>query len=140
MIVTDASIWVSHLVRPDVHHATSRRWLRAAVNQGTVIVAPVLLLAEVAGAIARRTGDAALGHKSLDHILSTPNLRLVYADSELGILAARLAADQRLRGADSFYAAVAYHLGIPLVSWDQEQLDRVVELVGTFTPETAPDL
>ena len=135
MIVIDASVWVSHLITQEVHHSVSRRWLTAIVNRGEIIAAPALVLAEVAGAIARRTGDTNLGHKALNHILSTPELRLVYTDSELGLLAAQLAADQHLRGSDALYVAVAYHLGIPLVSWDQEQIDRVTDLIKAYTPE-----
>lgn len=134
MIVTDASIWVSHLIAQEINHSVSRRWLTKIVKQGEVIAAPALLLAEVAGAIARRTGDPDLGHRALDHILSTPELRLVYTDSDLGMLAARLAADQRLRGSDALYVAVAYHLRIPLVSWDREQIDRVTNLIKAYTP------
>ena len=133
-IVTDASVWVSHLIAQDVHHSASRRWMTEMVDHGAVIAAPALLLAEVAGAIARRTGDADLGQKALNHILSTPDLRLVYTDSELGMLAARLAASQGLRGADALYVAVAYHLKIPLVSWDQEQIDRVNDLITAYMP------
>jgi len=135
MIVTDASVWVSHLIAQEVHHAVSRRWLTTIVQSNTSIAAPALLLAEVGGAIARRTADAGLGHQAISHILSTPNLRLVYTDSELGILAADLAADQRLRGADAMYVAVAQRLGIPLISWDQEQVTRASGVVMAYMPD-----
>ncbi len=135
MIVTDASVWVSHLIAQEVHHAISRRWLTAVVHSNTVIAAPALLLAEVGGAIARRTGDADLGHQAVNHILSTPNLRLVYTDSSLGMLAADLAADWRLRGADAMYVAVAQRLKIPLVSWDQEQLARAAGAITAYMPD-----
>ena len=65
MIVTDASVWVSHLITQEVHHAVSRRWLTAVVHSRSIIAAPALLLAEVGGAVARRTGDAALGHQAI---------------------------------------------------------------------------
>ncbi len=135
MIVTDASVWVSHLTTQELHHTVSRRWLTTVVYGNTVIVAPALLLAEVGGAIARRTGDADLGHQAVKHILSTPNLRLVYTDSELGMLAADLAAVQRLRGADAMYVAVARRLNIPLVSWDQEQVTRAAGVVTAYMPD-----
>jgi predicted nucleic acid-binding protein len=134
VIVTDASVWVSHLISQDFHHAISRRWLTEVVKGGAVIAAPALLLAEVAGAIARRTRDSDLGHRAVKHILSTPGLRLVHTDSELSMLAAQLAASQRLRGADALYVAVAHHLEIPLVSWDQEQTGRVAGLITAYTP------
>ena len=135
MIVTDASVWVSHLTTHEVHHTVSRRWLTAVVYSNTIIAAPALLLAEVGGAIARRTGDADLGHQAVNHILSTPNLRLVYTDSELGTLAADLAVDQQLRGADAMYVAVAHRLRIPLVSWDQEQVTRASGVVMAYMPD-----
>jgi len=134
VIVPDASVWVSLLIPGEVHHAASRRWFTEVVGGGTAIVAPAILLAEVAGAIARRAGETELAHRAVAHILSTPNLRLVTTDRELGTLAARLAAQQRLRGADAMYVAVAYRLQIPLVSWDQEQLARAPDLVPATTP------
>jgi hypothetical protein len=69
------------------------------------------------------------------HILTTPNLRLVYSDKELGLLAARLTVDQRLRGADATYVAVARWLNIPLVTGDQERLDRASAADSVQTPE-----
>ena len=134
MIVTDASVWVSHLIAQEIHHQVSRDWLTAVVRSGTLIVAPALLLAEVGGAIARRTGDAKLGHQAVNHILSTPNLRLVYTDAETGKLAANLAVEQKLRGADALYTAVALRLTIPLVSWDQEQIARAAAIVTSHQP------
>lgn len=134
MIVTDASVWVSHLIAQEVHHAVSRQWLTAVVHSKTIIVAPALLLAEVGGAIARRTDDIALGRQAIQHILSTPTLRLVYTDAKLGLLAAELAAGRRLRGADAFYVAVAVQLKAPLVSWDNEHLSRIPGLVTAYTP------
>ena len=137
MIVTDASVWVSHLIAHEIHHAFSRRWLTAVVQSRTIIAAPALLLAEVGGAVARRTGDAALGHQAVQHILSTPNLRLVYTDAKLALLAAELAAAQRLRGADALYVAVAVQLKAPLVSWDNEHLSRAPDLLTAYTPDAA---
>lgn len=135
MIVTDASIGVSHLIAQEIHHAVSRRWLTAVVHSNTVIAAPALLLAEVGGAIARRTGDADLGRQAVNHILSTLNLRLVYTDSDLGMLAADLAAEQRLRGADAMCVAVAQRLKIPLISWDQEQVARASGAITAYMPD-----
>lgn len=134
MIIVDASVWLSYLVESDVYHATSRRWLSQVLAEGEAIAAPVLLLAEVGGAIAQQTGDPALGQKAIDRLLAIPNLRLVSLDHGLGIQAARVAATQRLRGADAAYVAVAAALGVALVSWDREQLERA-EIVTGIRPE-----
>ncbi|MFW5943585.1 MAG: PIN domain-containing protein, partial [Chloroflexota bacterium] len=88
----------------------------------------------VAGAIVRRTDDTDLGHKVVDHVLSTPNLHLVNLDKELGKLAAQLAAEHRLRGADAIYVAVAHRLQVPLISWDREQVERAKAVIIARTP------
>lgn len=97
-MVVDASVWVSALVPVDVHHAASRRWLEARLQEGAPLIAPVILLAEVGGAIARRTGDAALGRQAAGMLLAFPTLRLTPVDDRLGGEAALLAARLRLRG------------------------------------------
>ncbi|MCS7350620.1 MAG: PIN domain-containing protein [Anaerolineae bacterium] len=134
----DASVWVSRLVPQDVHYEASRRWLEVRVAAGDLLVAPVLLLAEVAGAIARRTGAPELGHRAVEGLLRVPNLRLVSLDRRLGRKMARLAADLRLRGADAAYVALAVHLGLPLVTWDQEQALRVALRIPVLTPDQDP--
>lgn len=134
MTVVDASIWVSRLVTADVHHASSRRWLEQYTASGGVLIAPVLLLAEVAGAIARRTGRPQVAHQAVRHLLRLPRFRLVAVDGRLAQAAAQLAADLGLRGADAVYVATAQQLNVPLVTWDNEQQTRT----GTVILARAP--
>ena len=134
MIVVDASVWVSRLVPQDVHYEASHRWLERYMADGGQLVAPILLMVEVAGAIARRTGEPALAQRAVDNLMYVPALRLVPMDHRLGMVATRLAGDLRLRGADAVYVAVAHHLNIPLVTWDREQRERGGELVVVCTP------
>ena len=137
MIVVDASVWVSHLLAQDVNHAPSRRWLAGVVNEGEAIAVPGLLLAEVAGAVARRTADPQLGHRAAEHVSATPGLRLVPGEPQLALAAAELAADLQLRGPDAVYVAVAQRLNIPLVTWDREQLARTAGVIAAYTPAQA---
>mgnify|MGYP001278401041 CR=1 FL=1 len=134
MIVLDASVWVSYLLPPDANHAVTYRWLSDRLREGEVIVAPVLLLAEVAGAIARQTNQPLLGQKTIDRLLSVSNLRLIGLDHAAALRAARIAAERQLRGADAIYAATAAALNIPLVSWDCQQLARAGEIVLAHAP------
>jgi predicted nucleic acid-binding protein len=131
----DASVWVARLVPRDVHHDASRLWLEAYVARGGSLISPILLLAEVAGAIARRTGDADLGTRAVEQILRVPKIGLVPTDPRLGKLAAQLAADLGLRGADAAYVGLAYHLSVPLVTWDPQQQERASLLVVVHTPD-----
>ena len=132
--VVDASIWVSRLVSADVHHPVSETWLETFVGGGGQCVAPVLLLAEVAGAISRRTTEARLGQAVLKLLLRMPALRIVNVERRLGTSAAQLAADLGLRGADAVYVALARQLKVPLITWDQEQLDRTGTIIVAHQP------
>ena len=134
MTVVDASVWVSRLVPRDVHHAASRRWLEERAAGGDLVISPTLLLAEVAGAISRRTGHADLAYEAVQMLLRLTELRLVPLDGRLGRSAAQLAAAIGLRGADAVYVATAHHLNVPLVTWDREQQVRADRLVAVQSP------
>ena len=135
MAVVDASVWVARLLRTDSFYEKSRDWLGKFFLKGGFLISPGLLLAEVSGALARRTGNPNLGQEALSLLMYLPGLQLVPIDPPLAESAAMLAADLRLRGADAFYVTVAYQLHIPLVTWDREQLERAGEIISTYTPE-----
>lgn len=129
MTVVDASVWVSSLVPADRHHAFSRDWLEHQDRSGRFVIGPALLLPELAAAISRRTGRPRFAHEAVRRLLRIAALRLVALDYELATEAARLAADLRLRGADSVYVAVAHRLHLPLLTLDAEQRDRAARVV-----------
>jgi predicted nucleic acid-binding protein len=137
MYVVDASVWVSIFVGYDAYHTASRQWLDAQVAQGSLIVAPTLALAEIAGAVARRTSHGALGMRSVSAVLRLPITRLVSVDFELARLGAETAAHLSMRGADAVYVALAQRLAVPLVTWDKEQLARGSREAQVLTPEEA---
>lgn len=133
-MVIDASVMVSRLVARDVNHDASRRWLDGHVAAGGLVVAPALLLPEIVGAIARRTGRRRLARRAIAAVLRLPELRLVAIDAELAEVAARLASDLQLRGADAVYVATAARLRLPLVTWDAEQRERGAARVAVVVP------
>ncbi len=134
-MVVDASVVVSRLVPHDVHHDASRRWLRRYIDGGGVVIAPALLLPEVAGAVARRTGVPRLARRAVDAVLRLPGLRLISVDDALARAGARIAARLRVRGGDALYVAAAAELRLPLVTWDMEQRERAAGLVDVRVPE-----
>jgi predicted nucleic acid-binding protein len=133
--VIDASVWVSRLVPLDVFHTPSRLWLSKHAAAGGLLVSPVLLPIEVAGAISRRTGERQLAHQALETLMRAPALRIVPLDSRLGRAAAALAADLGLRGADGVYVALARALNLPLLTWDEDQRHRAGHIIAAYTPE-----
>lgn len=120
MITVDASVWVAAMEARDRFHADSVAFLRALARQDERPVAPALILAEVGGAIARRSGQAEAGARAVRILGTHPRLRLLACDEALMRHAAVLAAERRLRGADAVYAATAAVTGSALVTWDAE--------------------
>ena len=129
-IVLDASVWVSRLVSQDEFHAAVKSWMEKQREAGIQFISPALLLAEVGGAISRRTGDPALAKRAITQLENLPGLRLVEMDNDLVHEAAILAAELGLRGADSIYVAVANQLDLPLVTFDVDQRQRAQERIA----------
>lgn len=134
-MVVDASVVVSRLVPHDVHHEASRRWPTRHLAGSGLVIAPALLLPEVASAVARRTGEPRLARRAVDAMLRVPGLRLVPVDDVLARMAARLARRLRAREADAIYITAAATLRLPLVTWDIEQRDRAARLVEVLVPD-----
>ena len=88
MIEIDASVWISFLVQQDVNHPITQPWLTRVLTSGEIIVAPILLLSEVGGAIARRLDRSEWGEKAVRQLLSVPTLRLVNITHASGIQSA----------------------------------------------------
>jgi predicted nucleic acid-binding protein len=133
-VVIDASVWVSFLLPRDVNHLAAQVWLNAHVNSGGYIVAPLMLAVETGSAISRVVRDAAFAHSAVSDTYSFPYLSLQGIDQALIDEATNVAVTFRLKGSDSIYVALAKQLGVPLVSFDQEQLSRPASIIATIRP------
>jgi predicted nucleic acid-binding protein len=137
MFVIDASVYVSRLRREEAHHAESARLFEVVAARSVSVLCPEILLPEVAAALARGLDDTEYAYRPAIHLRVLPGHRFVALDQALSGLAARLAAECRLRGCDAIYAALARREGIPLVTWDEQQRERAVPAVETLTPPEA---
>jgi len=133
-MVLDASVWVAALIKKEQHHAESALFLSRLVQDRRTAYVPVLVLAEVAGAIARQSRDAARAETGLRFLRTQGWLSIQPLTESQGETAAAIAAQQFLRGADAVYAALARQLGTALVTWDMELVERAAAVVPTFTP------
>lgn len=124
-IVVDASVWVARLVSEDAFYEPVKKWMSERVDTEDQFLAPSLLLAEVGGAISRRT-TSALGMDAVEQLQDLSSLQLIEMEHSLIQEAAQLAAELGLRGADSVYVAVAARLGVPLVTLDADQREKSV--------------
>lgn len=133
-VVLDASVWVSRLLPQDSNHQLASAWVDAHILNGGTFAAPTLLVIEVSASVSRRTKNVADAHAAIRQLNGLSIMRLVQIDQSLANEAAALAADLGIRGADATYVALARQLGIPLVSFDHEQLMLAKNLIQTIHP------
>lgn len=137
MYTIDASVWVNGFDQREPGHVASHQLLELVRAQGLPIIEPMLVLAEVAGAISRTRQDPARAQAFAAALGQLPNVTVVPLDTALGQRALELAAQHGLRGADAVYAAVARHTASTLISLDNEHLTRLADIVRVQTPEEA---
>lgn len=130
----DASVFLNGFNPAEEGHATSLAFLAQLQAQAVPVIAPTLLLPEVAAAIGRGQDNADLARQFAESLSRLPHLVLVALDESLARQAVEAAAQYRLRGADAVYVAVALRFGCPLVTLDREQHDRAAEALQTFYP------
>ena len=80
-------------------------------------------------------GDSLLSGKLVNLIKNFPGMTQISLDLPLALRAAEIAIENRLRGADAVYVAVARDYDAILVSWDEEMLERCPESVLAMSPE-----
>lgn len=137
MYTVDASVWVNGFDQRESGHKTSRQVLERLRAQAIPIFEPMLVLAEVAGAISRTRQDPARAEAFAITLGQLPNVTILPLDEALGQQALALAAQHGLRGADAVYAAVAQQAGCTLISLDHEHLTRLAGLISVQTPAVA---
>ena len=139
MFVVDASVWVARYVADDVHHAGARQWIFDTVSRGLDVFEPSIVLPELAGAVARRTGNARYGVSAATELIALPGIDMVPVDTQLARLSAELAASLGLRGADAAYVATAVEQEAVLITLDQEMMSRAASVVPSSGPVGTPD-
>ena len=134
MVTVDASVWVAIDADDEEAAGECRDFLASVLARRQEVHQPTLTVVEVCAAVARRTGDEALSREAGARLLRFPSLTVHPLDLEASGLAAALAAEARLRGADAVYAATARRHGTVLVTLDRELLERSSQQVTTATP------
>lgn len=133
MPIVDASVYVAFFKADEVQHVPSRRWLRTASRSDEPIFSPAILLPEVASALGRGLGDTGLADYAVGLLRSRRFGELLPVTHALSARASKIAAEQRLRGCDAVYVALAQQLGMELVTFDRDQLERGAAVVVTRT-------
>jgi predicted nucleic acid-binding protein len=95
---------------------------------------PEIVLAEIAAAISRGTGQMALALRLTAALRRVPYFQFVAVGRDLGDLAAEIAASYQIRGCDAVYAALAQQQGAILITLDRQQRERVPEHIVARSP------
>ncbi len=130
----DASVFLNAFNPKEAGHEGSLRFLAYLQAQAIPIVAPTLMLPEVAATVARGRGEPELAREFAATLARLPHLVLVTLDESLANLAVQVAAEHRLRSSDAVYATVALRFGSTLVTLDVEQHERVIRALPTRYP------
>ena len=138
MAVIDASVYVALINAREKDHASSWAWFERAQAVQEPLVAPVILLAEVAAALSRGVGDSGLAHQVVHQLKHSGVIDLIPVTLAVAEQAAAITVDHRIRGCDAVYVALAAQLGDCLVTLDRQQLERAIAIVDAREPWAAP--
>jgi predicted nucleic acid-binding protein len=133
-VTIDASVFVSAFSPAEKAYGDSKAFMTRVRDSSAPVIVPTLVLPEVAAAISRGQGKPELGIAFALELVNFPNLVLVDVDQGTARLAAETAAHHRLRGSDAVYAAVALRFGSLLVTLDQEQSERLKDVLSVRSP------
>jgi predicted nucleic acid-binding protein len=137
MYTFDANIFVRDLDTSHTHYPACHMLLERVQTAATPIIDPLIVLAEIAGAISRELHDPMRGRIYVGLLRTLPNLQLVALDDALADAAAEIAADLGLRGMDAIYVATARRHGCTFVTLDEEPLRRAGAIIPVSTPAQA---
>ncbi len=137
IFVVDASVHLNALNPAEAGSVESQALLERLFGKPWPVISPTLLLVEVAAAVTRVFDDSTRGLAVAEAVRGLPGQVWVSLDENLAREAARLAAEHRLRGADSVYAAVAHRYGATLITLDRQQLERLPPDLPALTPARA---
>ena len=133
-VTIDASVFVSAFTPTEPAHQASKAFMLNVREQSVPIIVPILILPEISAALSRGQGKPALGLSFVQELRNFPNTTFVDINENIADLAVDIAANNRLRGSDAVYAAVALRFGTELITLDREQLDRLPKVLSVREP------
>ncbi len=135
-LIVDASVFIAAFRPREGQHRTARELLDTCIKVRTEFNEPAHLLPEVLGALAR-TGSPTIAEQVVRNYREQAELTLLPIDLQLAQMAGDIAVQQKIKGCDAIYIALAALLSIPLVTLAKEQRERAPDDVEVLTPELA---
>jgi predicted nucleic acid-binding protein len=138
LYVADASVFVSSYIASDSNYTASFNWISKCFANNIQLYVPVIAVVEISGSISRVSGNVSAGLGAITDLTSLALLSIDMPDEPRVLEIARLATTLQLRGMESFYVELAKRLGVPLITWDKEQLTKTSSAIKAYTPLTVP--
>jgi predicted nucleic acid-binding protein len=101
-------------------HRASRKFMLGVRKQSIPISVPFLVLPEISAGLARGRSKPEAVKAFVLELRNLPHIAFVDLDESVANLAVDIAADNRLRGSDAVYGAVALRFGAELITLDKE--------------------
>lgn len=133
-LTVDASVFVNALSPDENGSDESAEFVSRLKHEGVVLIQPTLFIPEVVASITRKQDSTSIGLEILQELKKISRLTLVSLDDDFADFASEVAANNRLRGSDAVYAAVALRYGTELITLDKEQLDRLPKVLTVRSP------
>lgn len=134
MAIIDSSIYVASINQHEEFHERSLEWFHQAIAAKLPLLAPAILLAEVAAAIGRGQDDVVLAHRAVSLLRNSRLIHLHPVSIALAESAGRIAGERQIRGCDAVYVALALQLSQPLVTLDRQQARRSSGMIQVIEP------
>lgn len=133
-MVVDASVLVALFHADEPYHQVTRNWFIQTTSANIEISTSVIALPEIAAAISRGKGNLLRAQQIYSLITQANVISLVPVSQQLAEQAADIAATCQIRGCDAIYVALAQKLNQPLVTLDNQQLQRAKSVIHTRKP------
>lgn len=133
-VTVDASVFVNALSPDEEGSDESAEFITRLRQDGVALLQPTLFITEIAASMARKHESTEIALEVLRDLKKFPNLKLIDLDTDFADFAGEVAANNRLRGSDAVYAAVALRFGTELITLDREQLQRLPKVVAVRSP------
>ena len=131
-ICLDSSVIVTALRKQEKSHLAAKDVLRKVKDGSHIAIEPYTVLIEVTAALKRRTGSKELALRVRNDLLAINTIRFMGFDAESAADAAEIAAEIGVRGMDAIVIQVAKEFDIPLVTLDQEMLEKAKLVVDVM--------
>ena len=133
-VTIDPSVFVNAFSPLEAGSDKSLAFIARLKEQNNPIILPVLVLPEIVAALSRRQGTPDAVLQLVNEIKLLPGVIFIDIDESIANLAVDIAANNRLRGSDAVYAAVALRFGTELITLDKEQLERLPKVLSVRIP------